>query len=160
MSRFQRGLMAVSMVLLFGLAGVALAAFDEKSKDKPKDASTLDDATGTLTEMVDGKPKESKVDLKYCLKVKGYFDDKGFNIEEVDDDGPAVKLSNGQGGAIRLEKGDIITEVDGKKIKSAQDYVKAMNGAADHSKTKVKVRDVNSGDVVELVAEADKRGGA
>jgi S1-C subfamily serine protease len=158
MSRLLRALTVASTVLLFGLVSVAAAADDEKDKEKPKNAATLDDATATLTEMVDGKPKESKVDLKHCLKVKGYFDDKGFHLEDVDSDGPAMRLSNNEGGNVQLEKGDTISEVDGKKIKSAQDYVKAMNGAADPKKVKIKVRDVRTGDEIELTAEAEKRG--
>jgi len=155
MTRLQRLVTIVCAALLFGLGAAALAGSDEKDKDKPK--STFDDATGTLTETVDGKPKETKVDLKYCLKVKGYFDDKGFHIEEVAEDGAGYKLNRADGETLRMEKGDIITEVDGKKIKSAQDYAKALNGAADHSKTKIKVRDVNSGDEQDFTVEAEKR---
>jgi len=154
MKRFQRSAASTCAVLLLVLAGAAMAGADEKDKDKPK-GPTLDDAKGTLTETVDGKAKETKIDLKYCLKVKGHFDDKGFNIDEVEADGPATKLDNMPGAS--LEKGDIILEVDGKKIKSAQDYAKAMNGAADHSKTKIKVRDVRSGDEREFEVDAAKR---
>jgi len=143
--------------LLLGLATAALAGPDEE-KQKPKNAATLDDQAGTLTQTTDGKEKTSKVDLKYCLKVKGYFDKDGFNIEEVDADGPAFKLTDpDSGGVAMLEKGDIIIEVDGKKIKSAEDYAKAINGAADHTKTKIKVKDVRSGDAKDFTADAAQR---
>ncbi len=155
MTRFQRSVTIVCAALLFGLGTVALASSDEKDKEKPK--TMFDDAKGTLTETVDGKPKETKVDLKYCLKVKGYVDDKGFHIEEVDEDGPGYKLNRADGAMLRLEKGDIIIEVDGKKIKSAQDYAKALDGAADHSKTKIKIRDVNTGDEQDFTVDAEKR---
>jgi S1-C subfamily serine protease len=135
--------LAVACGLLVGLATVSLAALDDnKEKEKPKNAPTLDDRTAMLTETVDGKEKKTKLDLKYCLKVTGYFDKDGFNIEEVEPGGPAAQLS---GGAAMMEKGDIIVEVEGKKIKSAQDYVKAINGAEDHTKIKIKVRDVRTG---------------
>jgi C-terminal processing protease CtpA/Prc len=141
--------------LCVACAASAFAVADEqKDKVKPKNAPTLDDATATLTEFVDGKKKESKIDLKYCLKVKGYFDKAGFNIEEIGDGGPATHLT---GAGTMLEKGDIITKVDGKSIKSAADYAKALNGAADHDKVKLTVRDVNSSEEVEVEAETAKR---
>jgi S1-C subfamily serine protease len=148
----------LTMVVLLGLTASATWSMDdEKTKDKPKDAPTLDDQTGTLTQTVDGKEKKTELDLKYCLKVKGYFSNDGFHIEEVDSDGPATRLSNADGQTVGLEKGDIITEVDGKRIKSPQDYAKAMNGTADHAKTKIKVRDVRTGNEQDVTAEAAKK---
>jgi hypothetical protein len=164
--------LAVVCSLLLGLAAVAQAAADDnKEKEKPKNAPTLDDRSAMLTETVDGKetagagPSRSgcqgrggcgttgktKLDLKYSLKVVGYFDKDGFNIEEVEPGGPAAQLS---GGIAMMEKGDIIVEVDGKKIKSAQDYVKAINGAADHTKIAIKVRDVRTGNDQDFEVDA------
>jgi len=156
MRRFQA---FVATLCVLGLAALALAAADDtKDKEKPKDAPTLDDRTATLTEMADGKEKTSKIDLKYSLKVQGYFGKDGYHLEELDKEGPAAMLADADGNrpVAMLEKGDVITEVDGKKIKSAQDYAKAMNGAADHTKIKVKIRDVNSGNEVEYYADAVK----
>src|SRR5207302_2025141 len=65
---------ALAVALLCAVA-LAAAADDKKPKVKPKNAPTLDDRTATLTETVDGQKKESKIDLKYSLKVDGYFDD-------------------------------------------------------------------------------------
>jgi len=152
MSQLRRTLAIMCAASLFTVAAAAIANADEKKKEKAKGAK-LDDATATLTESVDGKEKTSKLDLKYCLKVKGFFANDGFHLEEVDAAGPAVKLNGGQ---VMLEKGDIITEVDGKKIKSAQDYAKAMN-AADPANIKLKVRDINSGQEMDFTAEAEKR---
>lgn len=47
--------------------------------------------------------------------------------------------------------------VDGKQVKSAQDYARAMNGAADPATIKLKIRDVNTGKQVEYYAQAVKR---
>lgn len=160
MKRFATLVAVVGASLLLGLSALAWAASpDDKAKDKPKNAATFDDSTATLTENLDGKEKTTKVDLKYCLKVNGYFDDKGFHLEEVTPAGPAVQLTDAAGGGqgVSLEKGDTIVEVDGKKIKSAQDYAKAMNGVADPAKTKIKVRDVRTGNEIEVVANAAKR---
>jgi S1-C subfamily serine protease len=154
MNRRSLALLFLAAVVAVGLAASRSAA-DDKG-DKPKDAPTLDDRNSMLTETVDGKEKTSKVDLKYNLKVKGYFDKDGLHLEEVDQDGPAFKLSNADGATVMLEKGDIIKEIDGKAIKSAADYVKAMNDASDHSKVKVKVKDVRSGDDQDLVADTNK----
>jgi C-terminal processing protease CtpA/Prc len=148
----SHAILAAGLCLAF--AASTFAAADDQAKAKPKDAPTLDDSTATLTEFVDGKKKESKIDLKYCLKVKGYFDNVGFNIEEVEEGGPATQLT---GAGTMLEKGDIITHVDGKAVKSAADYAKAMNGASDHAQVKLRVRDVNSGNEVEVEAETAKR---
>ena len=158
MSRFRPQVAVLCIVLLLGL-GTLVRGGVKNDKEKPKDAPTLDDRTATLTEVAGGKEKQTKVDLKYSLKVKGYFDADGFNIEEFDMDGPAAKLTDaaGTGQTAILDKGDIIVAVDGKRIKSAQDYVKAINGAADHTKIKLKIRDVRSGQEAEFLADAVKR---
>jgi hypothetical protein len=143
--------------LLAALLCVAAASRADDDKDKPKDAPTLDDQAGTLTKVVDGKPEKTKVELKYCLKVKGYFSKEGLHVEDLDGDGPAAMLDDGNGGAAMMEKGDIIVEVDGKKVKTAEDYVKALNGAADPDKVKLKIRDVNSGNDADYYAKAAKR---
>jgi S1-C subfamily serine protease len=150
MTRFRALTAALCAAALVCLAA-ALARADEK--EKPKDAPTLDDAKATL-EKPDGK--KDKVDLKYALKVKGYFDKDGFHIEEVEQGGPGARLDDGNGNNASMEKGDVITEVDGKPVKSVKDYVKAMNGAADHTKTKLKIKDVNTGNEVEYFADAEK----
>jgi membrane-associated protease RseP (regulator of RpoE activity) len=149
--------LCTSLAVLAAVSVIALGAALAGAGDKPKDATVLDDRTATVTETVDGKEKESKVELKYSLKVKGYFDKDGYHIEEVDSDGPATALDDGNGNMAALEKGDIIVSVDGKPVKSAKDYVKAMNDAADHSKTKIKVKDVNTGNDQEFYANAAKR---
>jgi S1-C subfamily serine protease len=157
----RQSFVALACATLFlGLGAMALAGTDDpKEKVKPKDAATLDDQAGTLTGPVDGKETRKEIDVKYSLKVKGYFDRDGFNIEEVAPDGPATHLGEAPGNDphVSLEKGDIITEVDGQRIKSVEDYVKAMNSAADHAKTKLKVKDVNTGNEKEFFAEATKR---
>ena len=92
MQRVHASLAILCAGLIVALAVPTFAA-DGQKKAKPKNATTLDDAAGTLTEFVDGKQKQSKIDLKYCLKVKGYFDNAGFHIEEVEDGGPATHLT-------------------------------------------------------------------
>jgi len=53
--------------------------------------------------------------------------------------------------------GDIIVEVDGKKVTSPDDYAKAINGVSDHEKIKLKIKDKNTGKDVEYYASARKR---
>jgi hypothetical protein len=154
MTRFRTFALVLCVAFVFCLAAVALVRADDK--EKPKDAPTLDDGKATVTETVDGKEKTTKLDLKYALKVKGYFAKDGFHLEEVDENGPGFRLDDGNGNNLMLEKGDLITEVDGKPVKSPKDYEKAMNGAADHSKTKLKIKDVRSGTDVVLFADAEK----
>jgi S1-C subfamily serine protease len=160
MARFQTAAVffAAALLLCQGASFVAGSAARDDN-DKPKDAATFDDKAATLTQTVDGKEKKKEIDLKYALKVKGYFDKNGFKMEEVEVDGPATHLAmeaGGEGNAM-LEKGDIIVEIDDKPVKSAEDYAKAMNGVADHSKTKIKVKDINSGENQTFYADAAKR---
>jgi S1-C subfamily serine protease len=157
MNRLRTSVVVAGALLAFGFSALALAS-PADVKEKPKNAATLDDNTAMLTENTGGQEKTSKVELKYSLKVKGWFDGDGFNIEEVEDDGPAAKLADPSGGQqAKLEKGDIITQVGGKQIKSADDYVKAMNSADDPTKIKIKVKDVKTGQEREFTAEAMKR---
>jgi S1-C subfamily serine protease len=155
MRRFAIGCLAAALIV--GLA-VGAWADDKKAKQKPKDAPTLDDRTGTLTEVVGGEKKERKLELKYSLKVDGYFDDDGFNIEGLDRDGPAAKLMDDAGNQTAiLEKGDIVVEIDGKKVKTPKEYMEALNKAADPMKIKLKIRDVNTGNDQVFYAAAVKR---
>ncbi len=154
MRRLPPFVAALGVALSLGLA-TAVPAPDDENKDK--NTPTFDDATATLIQTVAGKETKKKVGLNYCLKVKGHFAADGFHIDDVAADGPAAHLSDPNGQTAAMEKGDVITAVEGKRIKSVDDYVKAMNGAADHAKTKIKVRDVNSGNEAELTAEAEKR---
>jgi len=154
MRRFQ-----ASLATLCGLCLASVALADADDPTKPAKAPTLDDRTATLTETLNGKEKTTKIDLKYSLGVQGTIDQDGYHLEEVDKDGPAAMLSDPSGDCpvAVLEQGDIITEVDGKKVRSAQDYAKAMNGAPDHNKIKLRVRDVNTGKQLEYYAKAVKR---
>jgi S1-C subfamily serine protease len=160
MTRFQTFVVVLAATLLLSQgANFVAGSAARDDKDKPKDAATFDDKTATLTQTVDGKEKKKEIELKYALKVKGYFDKDGFKMEEVEADGPATHLAMEAGGEgnVMLERGDIIVEVDDKPIKSVEDYAKAMNGAADHSKTKIKVKDINSGENQTFYADAAKR---
>jgi S1-C subfamily serine protease len=160
MTRFQTSAVVFAATLLLSQgASFVAGSVARDDKDKPKDAVTFDDKAATLTQTVDGKEKKKEIDLKYALKVKGYFDKDGFKMEEVEADGPATHLAmeaGGEGNAM-LEKGDIIVEIDDKPVKSVEAYAKAMNGAADHSKTKIKVKDINTGENQTFYADAAKR---
>ena len=145
---------------VFGLAGLTAARDDDKKadKEKPKDAATLDDEEQEVTTTKDTKAETKKIELKYYLQVSGYFDKDGYNIEKITEDGPATHLmdENGMSGA-SMEVGDIIVEVDGKKVMSPDDYAKAINGVSDHEKIKLKIKDKNTGKDVEYYASARKR---
>jgi hypothetical protein len=153
MNRRSLALTILGAAFVVCFAGIGMA--DDKD-DKSKSGPSLDDRTSMLTETVDGKDKTSKVDLKYNLKVKGVFTKDGLKLDEIDEDGPAHKLTNDEGTPAYLEPGDVIREIDGKAIKSADDYVKALNGASDHEKVKIKVRDVRTGDDQVFYANSNK----
>jgi S1-C subfamily serine protease len=56
-----------------------------------------------------------------------------------------------------MEVGDIIVEVDGKKVTTPQEYAKALNNVADPDKVKLKVKDKNTGNDVDFYVSARKR---
>jgi S1-C subfamily serine protease len=123
----------------------------------PDDAPRLDDEKQEVTrKLASGKEEKSKVDLKYYLQVNGAFDDDGFTIESVTEGGPAAMLMAADGSPAMMEAGDVITEIEGKAVKSPKDYAKALNDAKDHTKIKIKLKDVRTGDVVEFSVEVKK----
>jgi S1-C subfamily serine protease len=137
----------------------AAQADNEKkaNKEKPKDAATLNDEEQVVTTTVDGKTKTKKIDLTYYLQVTGYFAKNGFHIEKLTPGGPAARLMDDSGNDWRMDPGDIIVEVDGKKVASPEAYAKAINAVTDHEKIKLKIKDKNTGNDVELYASARKR---
>jgi S1-C subfamily serine protease len=136
-------------------AFVSLAIVSGAIAKPPDNAPRLDDEKQEVTCTLDtGKVEKTKLDLKYYIQVKGAFDDDGFTLETVEPGGPATMLTNDDGIVAALEAGDVIQEVDGKAVKSPKDYAKAMNDAKDHTKIKVKVKDVNSGNSMEFYVSA------
>src|SRR5580658_7833579 len=82
---------------------------------------------GSLSSLyVDEKDKDAKRDgeVKELGDVKAPTVKAGAVIMNVTEDGPATKGSLDKEGnqAAALEKGDVITKVNGKEIKSAKDY--------------------------------------
>jgi S1-C subfamily serine protease len=151
----------VAMVRCLGLLAVLWAAFvvSTAAAKPPDDAPRLDDEKQEVTRtLAGGKVEKSKVELKYYLQVKGAFDEDGFTLEAVEPGGPAAMLTNEDGtGNVMLEAGDVIKEVDGKAVKSAKDYAKALNDAKDHTKIKLKIVDVRTGNELTCLASAKER---
>jgi S1-C subfamily serine protease len=144
--------------LLVALAGLLLAPPPDGG-DKKATKEVYDDQTAEVKATVDGKETVKKLSAKRCLKVRGTIDQDGFRLQEVTEGGPATRLTTvGMGEQpAELEKGDIIIEVDGKKIRSAADYVAALDGAKDPEKVRIKVIDINTGQAMEFTAPAAER---
>ncbi|HLN31826.1 MAG TPA: protein kinase [Gemmataceae bacterium] len=124
----------------------------------PRPTPRLDDEKGELTgKDALGKIEKSKVELRYYLQIAGAFGDDGFTVEEVQPGGPATHLSTDKG-MTNLEAGDIILEMDGKAVKSPDDYAKVLNGVKDHTKIKLKIRDVRTGNDLSCTVTAKERG--
>ena len=151
-------LLALFAGFLFSLAATAQAQDEKKDKEKPKDAATLDDEAQELTTTSGTKQETKKIDLKYYLQVSGYFDKQGYNIEKITDGAPVTQLADDNGNVtMTMEVGDIIVEVDGKKVTTPQEYAKALNNVADPAKVKLKVKDKNTGNDVDFYVSARKR---
>jgi S1-C subfamily serine protease len=104
----------------------------EDKKDAKPEAKKDSEVKGKIPEEIRKKIKESKLT-------------QGVVIIEVTADGAAHKgheKANGGGETVLLEEGDIITQIDGKDVKSAEDYHKLMKGKEEK---KLTVVDVNTG---------------
>ena len=130
-----------------------------EDKKKPADAKSINDKKGEVTAVADGATATAKLPLKYCLDIQGWFDKDGLNITEVNAEGPAghLAMKMGEEGEAALEPGDIIVEVDGKKVTTPKDYADALNNAKNHDGVKLKVKDVRTGDMQEFFAKSSKR---
>lgn len=140
------------------LAGFALAP-PPAAGDGKAGKETYDDKSGELKTVADGKETVKKLPGKRSLHVRGHFEKDGFHLDEVYEDGPATKLTTvgmGEQPAL-LEKGDIIAEVDGKKVTTAAEYVAALDGAKDAGKVAIKVIDVNTNMPMDFTAAAAER---
>lgn len=153
MRTFRTSLLTVLACVAVGLS-MALPADDEK---KAKDAASLDDEKQEVTTTKDGKKETKKIELKYYLQVAGHFSKEGFTMEMIGAGGPAQQLDDGSGNIAMLEVGDIIVEVDGKKVSSPEDYAKAINGVSNAEKVKLNVKDKNTGMNITCYASAKKR---
>ena len=159
MNALKGTLLALFAGFLVGLAAMAQAQDENKEdKEKPKDAPSLNDEEQEVTTTSGTKQETKKIDLKYYLQVTGYFDKKGFHIEKITEGAPVLQLTddNGNVGAM-MEVGDVIVEVDGKKVTTPQEYAKALNGVSDAEKVKLKIKDKNTGNDVDYYVSAKKR---
>jgi S1-C subfamily serine protease len=118
----------VVAILALGLA--QLQARDEKKEEKKADAKKDEQVKGKIPEDVRKRIEEKKIA-------------HGVVIIEVTPDGPATAGRNEDGQQVLLEKGDIITKVNDKAVKTADDFYKLMGG---NDERKVIVIDVNTGD--------------
>ncbi len=118
-----------------------------QSADKKEDAKKEDAKKEEKTEAKKEKDKEVKGKIPPELRKK--IQDKkvafGAVVIELTADGASQhgheKAKEG-GDTVMLEEGDIITHVDGKEIKSAEDYHKLMSGKEER---KLTIIDINTG---------------
>jgi S1-C subfamily serine protease len=89
----------------------------------------------------EAKGKLSQETRKRIQEKKFTF---GAVILEVTADGPATKgreKPKDAGDIVMLEEGDIITHVDGKEVKTADDFYKLMGGGGEKKITVINVQD-------------------
>ncbi len=93
---------------------------------------------------------------QYRLKIMvAYYPGQGLRVVSVEDNGPATKLAKpgepDTHGA--LEPGDTITHVDGRVVESLQSYYDLLKaGASSRGKVVIRVRDVNTGQLIDWEA--------
>jgi S1-C subfamily serine protease len=112
-------------------------------------ATGADDEAKGKTEDKKGEKKDTEVKGKIPDSIKKQIQDNkvsyGVVLIEVQAGGPAVnghEKAKGEGDTVMLEEGDIITHVDGKEIKTAADFHKAMSS---NDEKKLTVIDQNTG---------------
>jgi S1-C subfamily serine protease len=122
-------------VLILPRAYVQAARTDDDAKAKEegkKDEKKDKEVKGKIPEAVKKQLQDNKVTF-------------GVVLIEVTAGGPAVgghEKTKCQGDTVMMEEGDVITHVDGKEIKTAADYYKAMSG---NDEKKLTIIDVNTG---------------
>src|SRR4051794_21609510 len=97
-------------------------------------------------------PAEEKSEVRdqATLKIKGNQlpDGGGFEITEVDADGPAanMKWANGKEGRVILEKGDVIVQIEGKRFRSTREMLDLLNDgyAANNGQVRLRVLDATT----------------
>jgi PDZ domain-containing secreted protein len=100
----------LAVVTLVALGLPQLQARESKKKDE--------EAKGKIPEEVRKRIQEHKYKF-------------GAVLIEVASDGASQEgheKTDGEGGTIMLEEGDIITHIDGKEVKTAEDFYKLMKG--------------------------------
>jgi hypothetical protein len=120
---------AVAAVVSLGLPQLQA---DEGKKDEKTEAKKDKEVKGKIPAELRKKIQENKVT-------------HGVVIIEVTAGGASQmgrEKPKGEGDVILLEEGDIITHVDGKEIKTADDYHKLISGK---DEKKITVIDVNTG---------------
>lgn len=92
--------------------------------------------------------------LKRFIQVRGDWTPQGFKVTEVKRGGPATRMKSVIGNPVSLEPGDVIVEVEGIKIKSQEDYIRAMNNAPDPDRISILLRDWRTGTLITCYAES------
>lgn len=105
-------------------------------------------------------PGTKEVRLRYQLLIGGRFTPKGMRVLTVDPNGPGAHMSRlMRGQRVRgiLERGDLITKVNGVVVTNPDTYFKALNkSGAGNAAAIVTVRDVNSGQDIDWQVKAVK----
>jgi len=130
-----------AIAALFALGLLHLQADEPKKNDKPA-AKKDEEVTGKIMES-QKKLRDRNVRSDYT-KVR-----HGVYILEVTTGGPAMtghERSKNGGDIVMLEEGDIITHIDGKPVKAAEDYYKLIKG---NDEKKLTVIDVNTDKAIE-----------
>jgi S1-C subfamily serine protease len=107
------------------------SAEDNKDKDAKTEAKKDTEVKGKIPEEIRKKLKDAKVT-------------QGVVLIEVTADGAAQKgheKANGGGETVLLEEGDVISQIDGKDVKTAEDYHKLMKGKDEKKLTVINVND-------------------
>jgi hypothetical protein len=111
----------------------------------------------------EGRPATRILRLEYQLRILAVFHANGpMVVHTVFPGGPATRLVTAGSPATpgELERGDVITHVDGLPIRSQSDYYRAMYlSGARNGQVTIRVRDVRTGRYIVWKATAEKVGG-
>lgn len=67
--------------------------------------------------------------IQWTLLADGWIDREGFNLKRIDRTSTLRFACDASGKAYQLQKGDIISHINGHKILNQRDYARLINGA-------------------------------
>ncbi|HMO15586.1 MAG TPA: PDZ domain-containing protein [Pirellulaceae bacterium] len=86
-----------------------------------------------------------------------WFDYEGLNIEGLAGNSPLLRLRDRYGRSFYLERGDVITAIDGIPIRSFEDYLWALQDAQNPRNLRLTVINCRDGQYITLYGSAMKR---
>lgn len=96
---------------------------------------------------------------QWALLTNGWFDYEGLNLDYIPNNSPLLRANSRwdrRGQTYRLEPGDVIAAIDGQPVTNYQDYLYALNYAANPRNLSIQVINWRDGSTLNLWVSAQK----